>query len=196
MVVSAGTAPAGLWRGARRGQAVEVEIVRDRGPATRVARPVEHPHRGALGRQVLALGLVGRVGGERVADGGADLRDLGLDRVDRRARRGLGPVQRRREDVRADVLGVDLRREPEQRSDLGGRDVGRDRRADGVDELGQLRDQRLRIGLLAQRQQDPLLARAAIEVVRPVARAGVAQRLGAAHVLDATSGCRPAGGRR
>ena len=54
-----------------------------------------------------------------------------------------------------------------------------------LDEVGQARDEVLRIGLLAQREQDALLAQAAIEVVRAVPRACVAERLGAVHVLDA-----------
>ena len=44
--------------------------------------------------------------------------------------------------------------------------------------------ERLRVGLLAQRQEDALLAGAAVEVGRGVARARVAQRLLAVHVLE------------
>ena len=54
-----------------------------------------------------------------------------------------------------------------------------------LDEVGQARDEVLRVGLLAQREQDALLALAAVEVGRAVPRAGVAERLGAVHVLDA-----------
>ena len=120
-----------------------------------------------------------------VSDRGPDLRHLGLDRVDRRARAALGPVQRRREDVRADVLGVDLRREPEQRRELV-RAGCRSRSAEPSASMswGSRGMSGLRIGLLAQREQDPLLAGAAIEVVRAVPRPGVAERLGAIHVLD------------
>ena len=73
---------------------------------------------------------------------------------------------------------------PEQLRELVGRDVGRDRRLERLDELGEARDEVLRVGLLAEREQDALLAGAAVEVVRAVARAGVAERLGAVHVLD------------
>ena len=50
---------------------------------------------------------------------------------------------------------------------------------------GQVGDDRLRVHLLAEREQDPLLAPAAVEVaaLRAVARAGVDERLGAGHVL-------------
>ena len=61
-----------------------------------------------------------------------------------------------------------------------------------LDELGQARDERLRVGLLAQREQHPLLARGAVEVGRAVARAGVDERLGAGHVLDAGRDVDPA----
>ena len=65
------------------------------------------------------------------------------------------------------------------------RDVRLDRLADGrgedVDVLERLAD----VELLAERDDDALLARGALEVGRALARPRVPQRLGAGHVLDA-----------
>ena len=58
---------------------------------------------------------------------------------------------------------------PRSGGELRHRDVRLDRRLEGLDEVGQARDQVLRIGLLAQRQQDALLAGAAVEVVGAMA---------------------------
>ena len=49
---------------------------------------------------------------------------------------------------------------------------------------GQLRDEVLGVGLLAQREEHALLALATVEVRRAVARPGVLERLGPVHVLD------------
>ncbi len=65
------------------------------------------------------------------------------------------------------------------------RDVRLDRALERLDEIGQARDQVLRVGLLAQRQEDALLPEPAVEVIGAVPRACVAERLGAVHVLDA-----------
>ena len=81
-------------------------------------------------------------------------------------------------------LRVDRRGETEQLRQLVDRDVGPNGLLECVDELGQARDQVLGVRLLTERQQDSLLALAAIEVRRAVARSGVLQRLVAVHVLD------------
>ena len=53
-----------------------------------------------------------------------------------------------------------------------------------ANELRDPRDEVRDVGLLAERRQDALLAVAAVEVVRAVARPGVDEGLGAGHVLD------------
>ena len=80
---------------------------------------------------------------------------------------------------------------PEQLVHLVQRDVGPDRLLERGDQFGQLRDEVLRVGLLAQRQEDALLALASVEVGRRVTRAGVLEGLGAVHVLDAGRDVQP-----
>ena len=133
-------------------------------------------------RCVLELGIAREGGGDRVPDP-LHVRD---DDVAARARDVLGGVARRREHERADVARVDRARQPGELRQLRLRDVGPDRRLQGVDELRDPRDQVRDVGLLAERRQDPLLAGRAVEVaLAAVARPGVDERLGAGHVLDA-----------
>ena len=126
----------------RGGQAAPVEIARQARPAAAVVGAVEDPHDARLLGQALAERLVGRVGRERIADGGPDLADVRDDDVAARAGQELLLVERRGEDVRPDVLRVDVGGETEQGRQLGDRDVGLDRLLECRDEIRQARDQR------------------------------------------------------
>ena len=164
---------------------MEIQVARQSCPAAAVARAVEDPDARALLGQVLAGGFVSRVRGERSAYRGPDPGDIRIDEIDGRARARLGPVERRREHVRADVLRVDLGSQAEERGQLVRRDVRRDGRAERVDELRQAWDEGLRVRLLAKGQEQALLSQAAVEVAGAVARTRKAERLDAIHVLDA-----------
>ncbi len=170
--------------GSRCRQPVEGQVRGELRPAPRVPRSVQDPDPSPFARELEPLLLRRGIALERVARGSLDACDIGNDDVAARAREHFRRVDRGRKDEGPDVARVHRGREPEQLVELVDRDVGPDRALERLDELRDPRDQLDRIGLLAEREEQPLLAGTAIEVVRGVARPGIAQRLRSVHVLD------------
>ena len=124
---------------------------------------------GALAGERLAQRLVARIGREGVLHRLLDAGDVRQHDAAARVGAGVLGVERGSEDVRADVRGIDLRREAQELAELIDRDVRTNGGLQGGDELGQLRDERLRVGLLAERQEHTLLASAAVKIGRGMA---------------------------